>query len=56
MEGLNHLMMRGSGPPGPGDYSEPSTVDEALIETVAQWIHATADQRHDLAGRPVPSG
>jgi len=46
IKGLDHLMMRGSGPPGPADYAEPRTVDEELIQTVAQWIHATVDQQH----------
>jgi dienelactone hydrolase len=35
---LNHLLMRGEGPPNPTEYFEPGRVDRHLIEDLAGWV------------------
>ncbi|HOQ75517.1 MAG TPA: alpha/beta fold hydrolase [Thermoclostridium sp.] len=37
-DGLNHLMIYGSGTPGPQEYNTPGKVDERVIEDIASWI------------------
>jgi len=36
--GLNHLFMRGEGPPSPADYAKPSHVDAAVIDDLAAFL------------------
>ena len=36
--GLNHLFMRGEGPPSPAEYERPSNVDIDVIQAIAAWI------------------
>jgi fermentation-respiration switch protein FrsA (DUF1100 family) len=36
--GLNHLFLRGEGPPSPADYSRPGQVDPQVIADIAGWI------------------
>ncbi|HLB53589.1 MAG TPA: alpha/beta fold hydrolase [Gemmatimonadales bacterium] len=42
-EGLNHLFLRGEGPPSPADYRQPGHVDPQVIADLAAWI--TGQQR-----------
>ena len=37
-EGLNHLFLRGEGPPSPADYRKPGNVDPEVISDIAEWI------------------
>jgi fermentation-respiration switch protein FrsA (DUF1100 family) len=37
-EGLNHLFLRGEGPPSPADYNHPGTVASQVIADIAGWI------------------
>jgi len=37
-EGLNHLFLRGEGPPSPADYSRPGQVEPKVIADIAEWI------------------
>lgn len=37
---LNHLMIAGTGTPGPLEYETPDNVDEAVIEDIGKWINA----------------
>jgi dienelactone hydrolase len=37
-EGLNHLFLRGEGPPSPADYRRPGHVDSQVISDIADWI------------------
>lgn len=37
-EGLNHLFLRGEGPPSPADYSKPGHVDPQVISDIAGWV------------------
>ncbi len=37
-EGLNHLFLRGEGPPSPADYARPGNVDPKVISDIAEWI------------------
>ena len=37
-EGLNHLFLRGEGPPSPADYNHAGNVDVQVIADIADWI------------------
>ena len=37
-QGLNHLFLRGEGPPSPADYSREGHVDSQVILDIAEWI------------------
>ena len=37
-EGLNHLFLRGEGPPSPADYSKPGNVDPQVLLDIAGWV------------------
>jgi uncharacterized protein len=37
---LNHLMMAGSGEPGPAEYEVPNRVASELIDDIAAWVKA----------------
>jgi uncharacterized protein len=37
-EGLNHLFLRGTGPPSPADYNHAGQVDPQVIADIAKWI------------------
>ena len=37
-EGLNHLFLRGAGPPSPADYNHAGQVDPQVIADIAGWI------------------
>jgi fermentation-respiration switch protein FrsA (DUF1100 family) len=37
-DGLNHLMIYGTGTPSPQEYSAPGKVDERVIEDIASWV------------------
>lgn len=37
-DGLNHLMIYGTGKPGPQEYNSPGKVDERVIEDMASWV------------------
>jgi len=37
-DGLNHLMIYGTGTPGPQEYNAPGKVDDRVIEDIASWI------------------
>jgi uncharacterized protein len=37
---LNHLMMPGSGTPGPAEYNNPNRVSTELINDIAAWVKA----------------
>jgi len=36
----DHLFIKGSGPPSPGDYDYPRHVDPQVISAIVAWIHA----------------
>lgn len=37
-DGLNHLMLYGTGTPNPQEYNSPGKVDDRVIEDIASWI------------------
>lgn len=39
-ESLNHLLIPGSGQPGPDEYQTPGHVDPAVIEDLGAWLQA----------------
>jgi len=39
---LNHLFMRGSGPPSPADYTKAGHVDQHVISDIATWVKTLA--------------
>ncbi|HKL28102.1 MAG TPA: alpha/beta fold hydrolase [Natrialbaceae archaeon] len=41
-DGLNHLFMPGSGPPNPGEYTQPGNVARPVVEDVAEWTKGLA--------------
>ncbi len=42
LPGLNHLFLRGEGPPGPAEFGLPGELEPAFLDRLADWIRQTA--------------